>query len=284
MEWEGIVAALERTARGNSAHQAGVESLLLFVRWEVLPSREILREEYGIHINYVRPVPWQGRKVWAIGNRLYANRPPRETFHEFILSVLRGVFGESWRVEQAALPCEKQHSREDLRSVKHVEFEATHRPSGQTFAVEAKSRHRGGIIHQPGDPREDPLHGDARSIRRLFTEALAKAPSDMAYLIFLDVNAPHTPDVDARWQSDVKSWMNRMPAPTDESRADYTALVVTNFSPQHDADEVSSGGTWLSTIPVYAADPLETDLWPALWAALDTYGSVPAFTEDGVLD
>jgi hypothetical protein len=36
--------------------------------------------------------------------------------------------------------------------VKHVEFEATHRPTGQTFAVEAKSRHRAGVLNHPGTP------------------------------------------------------------------------------------------------------------------------------------
>jgi hypothetical protein len=62
-----------------------------------------LREEYGVHINYVRPVSWQGGKVWAIGSRVYPGRPPNETFHEFILHVLRGTLGEPWRAQQAAL-------------------------------------------------------------------------------------------------------------------------------------------------------------------------------------
>jgi SEC-C motif len=68
-----------------------------------------LREEYGVHINYVRPVQWQGGKVWAIGSRVYPGRPPTETFHEFILHVLRGTLGEPWRAEQAALPVERRH-------------------------------------------------------------------------------------------------------------------------------------------------------------------------------
>jgi hypothetical protein len=53
-----------------------------------------LREEYGVHINYVHPVTWQGGKVWAIGSRVYPGRPTNETFHEFILHVLRGTLGE----------------------------------------------------------------------------------------------------------------------------------------------------------------------------------------------
>jgi hypothetical protein len=68
-----------------------------------------LREEYGVYVNYVSPITWQGGKVWAIGSRLYTDRPPTETFHEFILHVLRGTLGEPWRAEQAALPDRDRH-------------------------------------------------------------------------------------------------------------------------------------------------------------------------------
>ena len=210
-----------------------------------------------MHVNHVSPVQWQGGKVWAIGSRVYPGRPPNETFHEFILHVLRETLGEPWRAAQAALPEDERHfvfkcfeqlsvflgehtdpeelAREGqvsaepngwvrylislawdvatlihageppdelidrlrdrdnfqgaryelaiaaifarldcsirwldadpaLRTVKHVEFEATHRPTGQTFAVEAKSRHRAGVLNQPGDagPRRSAARRRAR--------------------------------------------------------------------------------------------------------------------------
>jgi len=68
-----------------------------------------LRESYGVYINYVRPVDWRGGKVWAIGSRVYPGRPPNETFHEFLLHVLRGTLGEDWRAAQAELPDQEQH-------------------------------------------------------------------------------------------------------------------------------------------------------------------------------
>ena len=68
-----------------------------------------LREEFGVHVNYVAPVAWQGGKVWAIGGRVYPGRPANETFHEFILHVLRQTLGEPWRAAQAALPEDEQH-------------------------------------------------------------------------------------------------------------------------------------------------------------------------------
>lgn len=68
-----------------------------------------LREEFGVHVNYVSPIQWQGGKVWAIGSRVYPGRPARETFHEFILHVLRQTLGESWRAAQTALPETERH-------------------------------------------------------------------------------------------------------------------------------------------------------------------------------
>jgi hypothetical protein len=68
-----------------------------------------LRPEYGVYINYVSPIQAAGGRAWAIGERLYPNRPAEETFHEFLIHVLRGELGRPWAEEQAALPDEKQH-------------------------------------------------------------------------------------------------------------------------------------------------------------------------------
>ena len=62
-----------------------------------------------MHVNYVSPIQWQGGKVWAIGSRVYPGRPAKETFHEFILHVLRQTLGEPWRAAQAALPETERH-------------------------------------------------------------------------------------------------------------------------------------------------------------------------------
>jgi hypothetical protein len=334
-----------------------------------------LREEFGVHVNHVSPVQWQGGKVWAIGSRVYPGRPPRETFHEFILQVLRQTLGEPWRAAQAGLPEAERHfilkcfeqlsvflkeyadpeelagegqvsaepngwvrylislawdvatlihageppdelidrlrdrdnyqgaryeiaiaaifARLDcsirwldadpaLRSVKHVEFEATHRPTGQTFAVEAKSRHRAGVLHQPGTPdAEDPLRADARAVRRLLVNAIEKAPTDNPYFVFIDINAPR--EADAEWQADLQKWMSRLPGPTEDAPDVFNATYVTNFSPHYDADNICADGTWLVVWPRYVRVPLQHDFQPELMQALNAYGRVPAFVEDGTL-
>ncbi len=334
-----------------------------------------LREEYGVHINHVPPIQRQGRKVWAIGSRLYPDRPPNETFHEFILHLLRGTLGDEWRAEQASLPDAEQHflyvcfakfgeflrehadpevlQREghmsakpsgwadyllslawdiatlvhsgdlpdslidrlrdrdnyqgaryelaiaaifarlncsirwldddpQLRTIKHVEFEATHRPTGQAFAVEAKSRHRPGVINRPGSPdAENPLRADARGVRNLYMEAIKKTPNDLPYFVFIDINAPS--EVNDGWQADVQRWMDRLPKPTAAQPADCNATYITNFSPHYDADGPSQGGAWFAIWPKFARAPLEHDFQPGLLQALDSYGRVPAFAEDGTL-
>src|SRR5206468_1741426 len=61
---------------------------------------ERLRTEFGVYISYVAPIEFEGKKVWAIGSRVYPDRPPNETFHEFLLQVLRETLGEEWRSAQ----------------------------------------------------------------------------------------------------------------------------------------------------------------------------------------
>jgi hypothetical protein len=335
-----------------------------------------LRDDYGVHVNYVRPVQWQGGKVWAIGSRVYPARPANDTFHEFILHVLRETFGEPWHAEQVALAADQRHfiarcfaelaefkkanidpdqlerdgvvsaepngwvsylmslawdvatlihaselpdalvqrllradqfqgaryevaiaaifarldceirwldEEEALRGVMHVEFEATHRPTGQVFAVEAKSRRRSGVINEPGKPDTDALRGDARAVRRLFVNAAKKPPDGLPFFVFIDVNAPFTADIETRWQGEVQRWISRLPVPTADTPDVYNSLYVTNFSPHYDGDDISRGGSWLEVSPLFVREPLTADIYPPLRSALNAYGRIPPFTEDGLM-
>jgi len=61
-----------------------------------LQQEETRLREYGIRVNYVRPVSYKGRRVWALGKRLYHNQPQHQTFHEFILAILQQALGREW--------------------------------------------------------------------------------------------------------------------------------------------------------------------------------------------
>ena len=65
--------------------------------------------KYGVFIDFVTPMPFKGKKVWALGSKIYPYQQESETFHEFIIHVLRWELGREWWEEQKALPKEKQH-------------------------------------------------------------------------------------------------------------------------------------------------------------------------------
>jgi len=174
---------------------------------------------------------------------------------------------------------------EHLRLQKRVEFEATHRPTGLKLAVEAKSRHRAGIIHQPGehDP-DDPLHGDSRAVRALYQAAVEKAPEDLPYLIFLDINAPMQPEregLDKDWIRDITRWMGRFPEPTAERPDPFNAFVVTNFAPHYLGTQIAKGGEYLFVAPLHVRHAMNPVVLTLLNKALSKYQHVPEIGEDG---
>lgn len=79
------------------------------VEQENTERRKKYLEPLGIYINFVKPAIHQGKKFWTMGSRLYYERPPNETFHEFIVFVFTQTLGEVWRQEQDALPNNKRH-------------------------------------------------------------------------------------------------------------------------------------------------------------------------------
>ncbi len=67
--------------------------------------REQQLQSIGIFIDFVKPIVFNNKKVWALGNRIYYERPEKETFHEFLLFVLiHQALGEDWWNDQASLP------------------------------------------------------------------------------------------------------------------------------------------------------------------------------------
>lgn len=72
-------------------------------------SEQEMMKKAGIHIHYVRPIMFQGKKVFALGNRVYADIPPTETFHTFLIQILKVTIGLDWLREQAKLPNSERH-------------------------------------------------------------------------------------------------------------------------------------------------------------------------------
>jgi len=73
------------------------------------------------------------------------------------------------------------------RSKKHVEFIGTHRHSGQKISVEAKSKHREGILGYKGNKKPDKLI--RLRVGSLLNKSLKKA-HEYPFVVFIDVNLP----------------------------------------------------------------------------------------------
>jgi hypothetical protein len=79
--------------------------------------------------------------------------------------------------------------REDEQdgSRRHAEFTALHQPTGQRISVEAKSKHRPGLLGQPGQP--EPHDKIRLRFGGLINGAVRKNPAH-PLVIFLDTNLP----------------------------------------------------------------------------------------------
>lgn len=334
-------------------------------------------QSLGIRVNYVRPILHEGKRIWALGSRVYLNRPQNETFHEFILAMLRTTLGaEWWSAEEAAaephylMTCYKKwdalkpahmtaqtptlggrwgivpdgptrylmsvafdvgsllhtaqpfpegllkrlRHREQFQGaryelgiaaifarldyelefldettspeVQHCEFSARSRSSGEVIAVEAKSRHRAGVLNMPGERDEARLSlGD---VARHLEKAEQQAPGDRPFLIFIDINAPPSESqkqIDDTWRRDIMDLLTaRQVGPMAPTT--FTALYVTNF-PYHYIEGASAGYEnevleVLSPFPKHGTS--DAELYQLLRTAMPHYGQVPSFDLEGIIE
>jgi hypothetical protein len=80
-----------------------------------------------------------------------------------------------------------EYEDESDGSTRHTEFSATHRQTGVSICVEAKSKHRSGVLGREGDRVAD---DEVRAqLGRLINDAVKK-PHKHPLVIFLDLNLP----------------------------------------------------------------------------------------------
>jgi len=60
------------------------------------------------HLHIVPSIEFKGSRFRSIWDRLHP-RPLQETFHEFVLDILKSTFGEDWRKQQMDLPEPERH-------------------------------------------------------------------------------------------------------------------------------------------------------------------------------
>lgn len=180
------------------------------------------------------------------------------------------------------LGCRIDFLDKDRSSTPHCEFIATHIETGVSIAVEAKSRQRSGVKHATGKIEEEKLlRGD---VQKLLNKALKQNPKDKPFVIFIDINAPLTPETpmeQKQWFKDIQKMMGTYPEPTSEIPEGYTGIFFTNFSPHYDAEDKSAPNEHLAVIPLYATYPMPNPVFgEMLLSAIRNYGFVPNVVED----
>lgn len=114
---------------------------------------------------------------------------------------------------------------------KRCEFNATHRVTGETVAVEAKSRHRQGALHEEGVATD--AAGLPAEVDGLYKKAVEKNPEDNPFAIFIDVNLPHQPErqnLDKTWVAEVRETLEQYAKANPGEPVPFSFLFVTNFA------------------------------------------------------
>ena len=167
----------------------------------------------------------------------------------------------------------------DEKAVKHCEFVARHKVSGERIAVEAKSRVRKGALHKKG-PTFGPDAILPADVGNLFDKALGQNPDDKPFAIFIDVNLPHQSHKSAlekAWVRDIEHMMKQRPEPTESAPAAYSLLALTNFAWHFGGRNRPSPGEFLFCVPAWSRQPIrEFATIDALKYAVSTYGAIPA--------
>ena len=174
-----------------------------------------------------------------------------------------------------------EYEDESDSSQKHTELIAKHEVTGQYVAVEAKSRHRPGVLGYPGQPQSS---AELRAgIERLVKNALAK-PATHPYVIFFDLNLP--PSLGHAFRAPWFKEVGDSVAKIGDAHADgdpFNLIVFSNQPDHYLKDDIpSTGGTHLSVVgrnPRIAAAHPEAIV--AIHDAATKFGTLPnAFEEN----
>lgn len=118
---------------------------------------------------------------------------------------------------------------------KIYEFDATHKISKETVAVEAKSKVRKGAIHGKGDM--EPFKDARADIIRLYDSAVSKRPGDKPFAVFIDINTPHDLTVIGPyedWTKQILSLIEKESLFKDSESPEHSVLAITNSAWHYD--------------------------------------------------
>jgi hypothetical protein len=170
-----------------------------------------------------------------------------------------------------------EYEEESDPKTKHPEFVGVHKDTGQKISVEAKSRHRPGILGFPGQKMQEEVKA---GVGRLFKEALEK-PVKHPYVIFIDLNLPPSEGkiFEKPWFIEVRGTISNIAGDVEKSPDKFNLVVITNH-PHHYGEEGEPDPA-KDTLCVFSPRPTIVAQHPntilAIYDAAMKYGHVPNF-------
>lgn len=158
---------------------------------------------------------------------------------------------------------------------KRYEFNAVHNITKEVIAVEVKSRHRKGALHEEGElPDLSTLKAD---VDRLYKEALGQGPEDKPFAIFIDVNLPHQPEhpeMDKTWIAEIMAMLRQYGESNPSNPVPFSFLFVTNFAWHYRGQ--GTAGIPENMYVVNASTPLQVSplTFDAIGQAVRDYGKL----------
>jgi len=171
------------------------------------------------------------------------------------------------------------HENEKDGTRRHAEFTAKHKATGQLLSIEAKSKHRSGVLAVPGD--REPHDRPSLRFAPLINDAVRKNPPH-PLVIFLDTNL-HFKAAERLYsrQPDnspsllMNSLLERV---TREhgGKDPYTMIVFTNH-PHHYAakDELDPQKHLACVVPLDPPVEVNSHALKSLYQAASIYGNIP---------
>jgi hypothetical protein len=158
---------------------------------------------------------------------------------------------------------------------KHCEFVGNDQRTGLEIGFEAKSHHRPGVLHAPGDPQtaQEMKVKLGDHIKR----ALQQAPKNLPFIIFNDLNLP--PEVEVQdWQSRIDDSLEK--SKVLEDALELSIVIVTNFAWHFtDEGEPPDGNVAVIETP-NPTRPVPSEIIDRLVTAASQYGYVPPKFEE----
>lgn len=169
-----------------------------------------------------------------------------------------------------------EHEDEKDRTARHAEFTATHVATGQKISVEAKSKHRPGVLGQSG-PRE-PEGGANLRFGYLLRDAVAKNPIH-PLVVFLDMNMPFstaerflTPRPPHPF---IIRTLNRIRKEHD-GKDPITQLIITNHPSHYTKDqEIPQHAHMMGQTSLVPKKPAHMAALMDIMTATNLYGNIP---------